>query len=241
MTTHKVQSAYIVLVVVVLIVHMNGQVNAQSDSTLYAMASRLLISEMDLMFGYGIIYPSVELAKENLVPKYGWTASVGFTHKFSSEFSLALRLAYENKGEKKVYKSLNEDYNPPAQQKAIRNITMNYVTAALIPRVHPFKKADIYFGAGPYLGYLVNTKLLNEVYINGQLVSKSGSHPDPDEYFGELDFGLTAMIGYNFKLTPKMAGSVQLLCNFGLVDVGKTSGMQNNTYAVSCGLSLPNL
>jgi hypothetical protein len=217
----------------------SNQINAQGDSSLFSIVPKRLINEVELTFGYGIIYPSVEAAEENLVAKYGLTGGVGFTHKFSSWINLSLKLTYENKGEKKVYNSLNEDYSPPAQQKAIRNITMNYVVASLMPTVYPWKKPLIYIGAGPYVGYLVSTKLFNEVYINGHLVSKSGSHPDPDEYFEKVDIGITTMVGYNFKLTARIVGTVQLVSNFGLVDVGKFSGMQNNSYVFSAGILLP--
>jgi hypothetical protein len=215
--------------------------SAQENSDTYELAPKPIVSELEFMVGPDFIYPFVNIGSESRVVKVGVVASLGLTHQFSSKVSLNFKLSYENKGIRSIYYSLNEDYNPPAQQKGIQNITLNYVTVALLPRYHPLKKVNVYIGAGPYFGYLISEKFLKEVYINGQLVSKSGGNPDPHEFYKEYDLGLTSLVGYNFRLTSKFSGCLQFIYNLGMTDVIKSQDekLRNNSFIFLVGISLP--
>ena len=201
-----------------------------------------LISEIELLFGPSIIYPRGDkFTKKNRVPKLGVCATLGFTHQFSPRFGINLKAIYESKGLKAIYYSFNADYNPPATQKGVMDITLNYATISLLPRYFLGRKLKLYTGVGPYLSYLLTEKYYAELYINASLITKSGSRPDPDLYYKKIDAGLTSIVGYNSQINAKRDFSIQFAWNLGLMNVNNPALypiLSNNSFSLLLGVSL---
>ena len=216
-----------------------SQLWAQEKSDLNDLIPKRVISEIEFMVGASLISPQVDPAI-NRINKLGMMAGIGLTHQFNTRFSLNAKLSYEQKGMKSSITSLNEDSIPPANQEYIQNTTLSYATVTVLPRYRPFEKIDCYVGIGPYVGYLISNKVLKEVYINDQLVSKSGGRISGYSYYKKFDYGIAALLGYNVKIKKGLFGSIQFIYTLGVVDVNQPmlSKVRNSTYEMLCGITI---
>jgi hypothetical protein len=161
-----------------------------------------IISNINLIVGVNLIYPQIKYM-ENRDLKIGYCAGVGLVHEINSTLDINLKIAYENKGYKSTTFSPNTDYTPPAMQEFMQNVTLNYLTASLYPKVKISPTRRIFFGVGPYFGRLLSTRLKSELYINGVPIQKYGTRPDPFVSNTKYDFGITSLIGYDFFIFKK--------------------------------------
>jgi len=221
--------------------------NAQGvphESVLKDLYPKRLVSEIEFLVGPTIIYGH-DFDAPNKVSKamLGVCTGFGVSHQFNSRLKVNLRAAYEVKGFRSVYYSVDTDYNPPAPTKGIIDQRLNYASSSVLPSyaiLNNRKKADVFVSVGPYVSYLLSYKYYLELYINDKLANKTGSRPDPDLYYRRLDAGITGAIGYKTRVTSKRNFTIQALYNFGLVDISKaaTFPARNNSFTVLLGISL---
>ncbi len=172
------------------------------------------------------------------MPKFGLRATIDLIHTFNERFELGLQLSYDQKGSK--YKVYSENPGPPATDKLITTVTMNYATATLSPRYSVIRDHKLDFGVGPYFGYLINTKLVQQTYYQGTLVNRYSARPDPAITYKDFDYGGAVMAATRFALKNQMQFALQFIYSFGLVDYNKpvVAAVRNNTFSLLVGISL---
>lgn len=215
-----------------------------NDSISAPVLKSKIITRVELIGGASLIMPDgIESFNEIRTPKLGFLGGVGLRHTFTPKLDLGLNILYEDKGYRLETNSKNDDYTPPADQKNILDITFNYVTASLLVRYAVDKSNRLYFGAGPYYGFLFSEKILSEIFINGSLINKNsykGQSPYTD--YKKHDLGITSLIGYDIKLRSRLGCNVQLVYNLGLLNIAlpHITAMRNTTFALHCGFYLKN-
>jgi len=206
------------------------------------LSPKKLVSKIEFLLGPSYIRPhGVESFNSTQDFKLGVSAGVGLIHQLSSRFDLNLKFFYEDKGYRLETVAINSDYNPPATQRSVIDITFNYATASISPRFLVDKNQHFYLSAGPYVGYLFSERIQNEIYINEVLISKTGSRGVSPYYdYKKVDVGLTTMIGYDININRRLAGTFQFLYNLGLIEVtkGTIAPMSNTTYSLLLGITI---
>src|SRR5690606_7177096 len=129
-----------------------------------------------------------------LQTKWAFTVGIDLAHEFNSPLELSLQIDYSRTGFKAVGHSLNTDSIPPANQKNVQDVSLNYIRATVIPSYSVGVKKHIKIGIGGYFGYLQSQKLLNEIFINGVRIVQQGSRDDLG--FLEYDAGISVQAGY---------------------------------------------
>lgn len=198
-----------------------------------------VISRIEFLIGANLVYTGgADFLKENRVGKIGFHSTLGLSHTFSSKFDLNLQVSYEAKGYK--FKYLSDNPGPPPTNKFIEDVTLNYASATLLPRYSILPKRKLEIGVGPYVGYLINTKITQKSYFNDVLVRKYQSRPNNGLNFKDFDFGVSFMAGSNFNLNDRKNLTIQLLYSRGLVEFNKPeiASKINNTFSLLVGLSV---
>jgi hypothetical protein len=214
----------------------------ESKPDLGKLYSKRLVSKIEFLVGPSVIYPyGGAWLKDIQVAKIGLAGSVGFIHVINSRLAINLKCGYGNKGQKLI---INDDsdirYNPPATIKSIFDITLNYATVSILPRYSFFKNREFYTGLGLYFGYLDYEKIFSELTINGTVVARSVSKPNPHLVYKEIDIGIESLVGYDIRMYKKINCSIQFLYNLGLMDVTKegTYPLRNSTFSLLLGFSI---
>jgi len=195
-----------------------------------------LISRVEFLIGVNIIYASgSETMKDIRVPKLGFHSQLGLIHTFNSKFEGSLKVTYESKGYR--FEVYSENPGPPPSDKATTDVTLNYVTAALLPRYSLLPERKLELGIGPYFGYMTTTRLVQKLYYQNELVRRYSTRP-PVSAYEELDWGLNAMVGSSFVLNERVGIAVQFLYSRGLKDINKpmVDQLRNNTFTLVVGL-----
>ena len=195
-----------------------------------------LISRVELLIGANIIYASgSETMKDIRVPKLGFHSQLGLIHAFNSKFEGSLKVTYESKAY--PFEVYSENLGPPPTDRAITDVTLNYVTAILLPRYNLLPKRKLELGIGPYFGYMTTTRLVQKLYYQNELVRRYSARPPGTEY-EDFDWGLTATVGSNFALDERLGVSVQFLYSRGLTDINRPiiDQLRNNTFTLVVGL-----
>ena len=215
-------------------INTNGQDNSVKEAHSTIKGPRRFISQIEFFAGPSIKYYGGDpLYEEANVLKVGYSGGVALVHEFNKQIVFIMRAAYENKGTKIVYSSLHTDYSPPKVQKLVHDIHINYITVTLLPAVRMIKGQKLSLGCGPYLGYLLNSRFSQELYLDGILISKSGGRPNPYDDHKKYDAGLTTMVGYQFFGNGKRGVNMQLLYSVGMVDINQPMITQTRTKVIS--------
>lgn len=174
--------------------------------------------------------------KEARVGKVGFNATLGLFHDLTSRLDIGIQLSYQNKGYK--FEVYSENPGPPATDKALTDVTLNYVTATILPRycVTPSKRLQL--GVGPYFGYLTTTRLVQKQFFQGDVVNKYSSRPNPDIDYKEFDWGASFQVGANFPITERKGIAIQFLYSLGITDINKPviDKIRNNTFSLLFGI-----
>jgi len=240
MESQFVRTLLLNVAVMIIAGHSIAQDFANEANTSGSLYPKRLISKIELLVGPSYIRPrGSDFFEDILDTKFGFNAAVGLSHDIGANFELTLKFGYEDKGYRfEVYQE-NYDYTPPAKQRSITDNTLHYVTCSISPRYTIDEKRHFYISTGPYTGYLINQSLSNEIYIDGELISKSGARGFKSDDYQTFDFGITSLVGYNLDIRENLRGTIQLNYNFGLSDVLKpSSSMKNTTYGLLLGITI---
>jgi hypothetical protein len=82
--------------------------------------------------------------------------------------------------------------------------------------------------------------VLQEVYVNDRLISKSGGRTSTNSYYKQFDYGIVALIGYDIKINKKLSASMQVIYTIGLTDVNQPtiSKGRKSTLEILCGIKM---
>ncbi|MBL7872882.1 MAG: outer membrane beta-barrel protein [Cyclobacteriaceae bacterium] len=197
-----------------------------------------IISKAEILAGANLIYPKKEYI-EDRYRKFGYVVNLDLIHEVNSKLDIGLKMGYENKGFKSISNSNNPDFPPPSAQKVIQNLTLNYLTVTLYPKIKLLDSRRLYVGGGPYIGKLISERLKTEIFINGSLLQKTGSRPDPSKNHKLYDSGILLLIGYNFQLF-KREGTFEVQYSIGLRNTTLPSSLEvrNQTMNILFGVNI---
>ncbi len=216
-----------------------GQKGMETDDSL--TARKRFVSNVELLFGSGMVFfRGDEFYKENRVQKAGFSANVALVHNLNSRLQLKSLIAYEIKGSRLIINSINADYNPPAEQKHLLDLTLDYATATVFAKYTPLKTRGLFVGCGPYISYLVREKLTSKVYINGTLTTSYAAINDPGINYKWYDAGLAFTAGVDVRVAQKRQGTLQLIYQRGMTDINQPiiAQIRNHTISILVGITI---
>jgi hypothetical protein len=200
--------------------------------TFLIVFSKLTFSQTNKL-ALGVSFgPTLSTVKGDLYTfgKIDLMTSSYFSFKFNSEinrsFNIAADLNYETKGFL-IKNSTMTDNAGNDLGEGTTKVKNNYLTIAIKGRVKFGDKVSYYINAGPYFGYLLNSKEYNTPYtpINLGGVYYNGSEKDVTSNFKNIDFGLSAGIGLVLPISNKIQFNTEINNNFGFSNISK----YNNT------------
>jgi hypothetical protein len=201
------------------------------------------VSELEFKLGASLVFfGGDEFYTSHDALKVEFAAEASIVHDFNPPFQLHLSGGYKSKGSKSVSHSVNADFNPPAQTKHIADVTLHYLTFSASPRYLIGKNRRAFIGCGPYIGYVLNTKVTTKYYVNGSLYTQSGARPDPDIDYKRIDFGVAFSAGLKVLETRKRTGIIQVIYEKGLRDINQPmiTRMRTNSVSILIGISRKN-
>ncbi len=174
--------------------------------------------------------PTFSTVKGNLYTtgKIDLMTSSYFSFKFNSEinrsFNIVADLNYETKGFLIKNSILTDNFGNDLGEGTTK-VKNNYLTIAIKGRVKFGDKVSYYINAGPYFGYLLNSKEYNTPYTPITLgsVYYNGSEKDVTNNFKNIDFGLSAGIGLILPISNKIQFNTEINNNFGFNNISKYS------------------
>lgn len=205
------------------------------------MARHRFVSHVEVLLGGGMIFfRGSEFYSENDVHKAGFSANVALVHKFDSRLQLKSLIAYEVKGSRLIINSINADYNPPAEQKHLLDLTLNYATVTVFAKYSLLKIKGPFFGFGPYFSYLFREKLNSKLYINGALTTSYAAINDPGINYRWYDAGLAFTAGVDMRVARKRFGILQVNYHRGMTDINQPmlTQIRNNAISILMGITL---
>ncbi|HEX8039096.1 MAG TPA: outer membrane beta-barrel protein [Chryseosolibacter sp.] len=215
-----------------------GQSLESNDSV---MARKRFVSNVEILVGSGMVFfRGDEFYKKYGAFKAGFSAHYGLVHKINSRLNLVSLLGYEIKGAKHVTNTFSQDYQPPARQKHIQSISINYATVTLLTKYYFPRNQKLFLGCGPYLGYLLREKITSKLYLNDSLASTSGVINYSPSNYKSYDWGFAATAGANISWARKRSTSIQLMYQKGMRDINQPmiTQIRNRAISILVGLTI---
>ena len=176
--------------------------------------------------------------------EYGFDFLIGisFDYKIKDRLFISTDVNYERKSANNFYEASNTvgsggtiiiigtpfGENPPDEPELKFQTRFEYISIPILLKYFVSKNNDFYINGGPYLGYLLNIKNIND-----------GEESDLDfnNDFEKIDLGLTFGIGYNLNISQKSYLNFELRNNFGLTNIdSNNNNLFNRTKANSLNL-----
>lgn len=202
------------------------------------------VDEIEVTIGPSLISLYNEnIRKDIRQPKVGLIARVGLLYKLNERITLSTNLAYEKKGSKI---SQNVWYYDPSIDstncqctvslgESDYNSNLNYVSVISTIRLHS-KGIGLYIDAGLFINYLVKAQGVRE-----------NSWDNTIEYsylmnnFKKYDAGISLSVGYQFQINGRLSFSIQLMNNYGLLNINNTKVVEGfsrtNSLSFQTGLN----
>ena len=196
--------------------------------TFLIIFSKLTFSQTNKL-ALGVSFgPTLSTVKGNLYTpgQIDLMTSSYFSFKFSSEINKTLSvvsdLNYETKGFLVKNAIMTDSYGNDLGEGTTK-VKNNYSILAIKARIKFGDKVNYYINAGPYFGYLLNSKEYNTPYtpITFGGVYYNGSEKDVTSNFKNIDFGLSAGIGLIVPISNKFQFNTEINNNFGFNNISK--------------------
>ena len=179
--------------------------------------------------------------------KYGFDFLFGVSvdYKIKDRLFISSDLNYERKSANKFYEINNTvglsggtivivgipfGENPPDKPEFKFQTKFEYVSIPILLKYFISENNDFYINAGPYIGYLLNTKNVDD-----------GKESDLDfnNDFDKIDLGFSVGIGYNLELNQTNYLNFELRNNLGLTNINSNNNsLFNSTKTNSLNLIL---
>lgn len=232
---------FLLLLLCVSLTTAYAQDQRESLETQESLAGRKrFINNVELLLGGGTaFFRGDEFYKETGVFKPGFSINAGLVHKFNSRVHLNPIIAYQSKGNKSVFYSVDPGYPPPGNLKSISDVTTNYATVTLFAKYSFLQGENLFIGIGPYFGYLLRENIVSKLYVNGSLFKMSGTRPADPEY-KRFDAGLAVTTGLNIRSKRKPKAKVQVIYEKGMIDINPPmiTQIRNNTISILLGITV---
>ena len=145
--------------------------------------------------------------------KIGFSVGIGTVQSLTSHLQLQERVLFEQKG----YKT-SEPVSGTNGGKSIRSHSFNYLTFTVAPQYLFGNRKHMSIGLGCYLGMLMKVKV-KTIYTPLNLHSSSLA----TDGYPRVDYGITLNISYSVPLSKKILIDLNLIENYGLRELGKSS------------------
>jgi Outer membrane protein beta-barrel domain len=103
----------------------------------------------------------------------------------------------------------------------------DYLTLPILVRANFGRKINFFVNAGPYFGYLINTRTI----VQSKVVQNFVSYVKYAD-LAKSDIGISTGVGFYLPLISKLALSFELRNNLGLANQNIRNGPENNTTSV---------
>ena len=156
---------------------------------------------------------------------FDFLIGISFDFKLKDRLFISTDLNYERKSTNKLYELNNLvgssggtiiiygtpfGENPPDKPEYKFRTRFEYITIPVLIKYFISENKDFYINGGPYFGYLLNTKNID----NGK-----ESDLDFNKDFNKIDLGFTIGFGYNLELNETNHISFELRNNLGLTKI----------------------
>jgi len=206
-----------------------------------------LISEVEFLLGPSKIlqdgYGHYNKINES---KVGYLLSSRFVHPIATHWNIAAIALLERKGSKtsenyltSPYASYNHPTNlqPPVPTTATTILDDYYLSFCIMPRFLLGERTHVQIGIGPYFSLLRKSVHNYTVVQNGQVEFREEF--SPDNGLKKNDAGISFCLGYSFPVNARILFNVQLLENYGLMNITTLypSAIRNNSLSLLFGLT----
>lgn len=159
-----------------------------------------------------IIIRGNEMVKEYQQFDAGYSAGLSFQYNFKRIISIHTGLAFERKGA--VDRDVTfTDNNAMKLFSADIHSYYDYMVLPFLLRASFGKKATIFINAGPYIGYLLQARVVFKDPDAGK------TKEDFTNQIKKLDWGATAGLGVSIPIKEKLVASIEIRNNLGLYNI----------------------
>ncbi|MEO7977716.1 porin family protein [Flavobacterium sp.] len=152
-------------------------------------------------------------------PAFAYLFGVNFEYKIQGKLGLKLELNYERKSQKADQSiELRENFDDPSQ---IYNFTSrknyDYLILPILLKYNFTNKNSFYLNGGPFIGYLLKSKITNDLNAPGI----NSDDVDTTKDNKKTDVGISLGLGKNFDLGENKTINVEIRENLGLANTNK--------------------
>ncbi len=189
--------------------------------------------------GYNIPIAFERVFKES--PAFNFFGGLNFEYQFKENLSLRLEINYERKSQQSDNSlELRQSFSDPSvlyNYKSYKNY--DYLVLPIMIKYNFTDKDSFYLNGGPFIGYLLKSKIVNDVVIP----NFNTNDLDTTSNNKSTDFGLSIGLGKNFEINDKHAINIEIRENLGLtntskIDVWNGGTVQTNSINLIVGFSL---
>lgn len=144
-------------------------------------------------------------------PGLAFSAGLTFQYHLGKVISLQSGLSYDRKGSEFNFYATDVNGNPLGT--ITSRTKWDYLALPILCRTSFGNKKHFFINAGPYFGYLVQQ---GTVTFGDNIATR---HERNNARIKQVDFGVSAGLGYNVPLSKKLMFSVELRNNLGLYNV----------------------
>ncbi len=167
------------------------------------------------LFGHDNLKPSESL-------HIGHSLGVSIEYKISDKVSLKSNILHEKKGNRIGIIATDEQGNPLGEFNVYTEF--EYVTLPLLTRVTFGNDFRFYLNGGPYLGYLIRHKEIQEEFTIFPRIEG-----DRTGHFKRIDLGLTLGMGISYQLIEELSLGFDVRSNIGLLNISKLPVFNNGS------------
>ena len=152
-------------------------------------------------------------------PAFAFLGSVNVEFGISDKISLKLELNYERKSQKADnIIELRQNFDDPSQiYKFTTKKNYDYLIIPILLKYNFKDKNSFFLNGGPFIGYLLKSKLTN----NLDAPEFNTSDLDTTNDNKKTDYGISLGFGKNFDLKNNKSISIEIRENLGLADTSK--------------------
>ena len=167
----------------------------------------------------GYTIPSQYNALYNESPAFAYLIGFNAEYQLKNRLSLRAELSYERKTQKadnviELWQSFEE---PSQTYRFVSKKHYDYLVLPILVKYRFTTKNSLYMNGGPFLGYLLKSKLTND--LNAPGVANEDVDTTSDNQ--KTDFGVSFGFGKEISVSQKSAISIEIRDNLGLSNTSK--------------------
>lgn len=152
-------------------------------------------------------------------PDFAYLGGVSIEYEIKEKLRLKVALTYERKVQKATnLVELRENFDEPTQIYSFTSKTKyDYLVLPILLKYNFSPKNSIFLNGGPFIGYLLQSKLTNDFVVSGVNTNDVNTTKDNKK----IDFGLSFGVGKNFEFSNNKTFHLEIRDNLGLTNTSK--------------------